>query len=280
MRKKFKTLFNLFILFFVIFYPIKSSASSIKCDLFVEALLNNPDRGYETQHPDIVLNDFGFLLQMDWDPKKKESYYRKDKNGNFIVGKMHRLELAPNLKSGNSIIKINDQKFIYDEEQKEMLLKSDKVKVEFFDQKKGNFILELKRKEKILSDAYINIENILINSIDQKKAVYEMRLEYDYSKRYDKTAYEKLYNIADGTIIFEDIGGWSIDVCDFTEEEFKKTRILDPGFQMRLLDIASKDNDLFNIYYQLTPYAKKYKSDNPDTLYIQKKNCRSIWHKK
>ena len=30
----------------------------------------------------------------------------------------------------------------YDEEQKEILLKSDKVKVEFFDQKKGNFILQ------------------------------------------------------------------------------------------------------------------------------------------
>ena len=62
-----------------------------------------------------------------------------------------------------------------------------------------------------------------INSIDQKKAIYEVRLEYDYSKRYDKTAYEKLYNIADGTIIFEDIGGWSIDVCIFLAQIYNYT---------------------------------------------------------
>jgi len=271
MRKKFKILFNLFVLFFVIFYPIKSSASTFKCDLFVETLINNPDASYETQNSDTELNDFGFALQYDWDPKKKENNYRKDKNGNFIVGKMHSLELAPNLKSGNSIIKINDQKFIYDEEQKETLLKSDKVKVEFFDQKKGNFILELKRNKKYVIDALINIEDIIINSIDQKKDVFEVRFVYDYSQQYRKTAYEKLYNIADGTIIFDDNGAWNIDVCIFTEEEFKKSRIADPGFEMKLLNIASKDNDLFNIYYKLTPYAKKYLPDNPDTLYIQKK---------
>ena len=64
------------------------------------------------------------------------------------------------------------------------MLKDDKAKIEFFDQQKGNFILELERKEKYVNDVYINIEDISINSIDQKKAVYEMRFKYDFSKFY------------------------------------------------------------------------------------------------
>ena len=59
MRKKFKTLFNLFVLFFVIFYPIKSSASSYKCDLFVEALNANYLPEYNYMPGNIYLNDFG-----------------------------------------------------------------------------------------------------------------------------------------------------------------------------------------------------------------------------
>ena len=118
MRKKFKTFFNLFVLFFVIFYPIKSNAASVQCDLFVKTLLNNPDRGYESLIGDVVINDFGFALQYDWDSKKNKTYYRKDKSGNFIVGKVHSLSLGKELKSSNSIIKINDKKFTNSEEQK------------------------------------------------------------------------------------------------------------------------------------------------------------------
>ena len=62
MRKKFKTFFNLFVLFFVIFYPIKSLASTQQCDLFIETLLGNPDRSYEILMSDVTLNDFGFLF--------------------------------------------------------------------------------------------------------------------------------------------------------------------------------------------------------------------------
>jgi len=271
MRKKFKTLINLFVLFFVIFYPIKSSASTQQCDLFIETLLANPDRSYEILVSDVTLNDFGFLLQQDWNKKEKKSSYRKDKNGNYVVGKISSLELAKKVKSGNSIVKINDEKFILDEKQIEILLKDDKAKIEFFDQQKGNFILELERKEKYVNDVYINIEDISINSIDQKKAVYEMRFKYDFSKIYSKAVYEKLYDIADGTIIFEEMGAWNIAVCVFTEEEFKKSRMFDPGYEMDLLNIASKDNDLFTVDYKLTPYAKKYHPKNMDQLYIQKK---------
>ena len=109
-KKKLKIYISLFCI--ILFFPIKSNAASVQCDLFVKTLLNNPDRGYELLLGDVPINDFGFTLQYDLDPKKNKTYYRKDKSGNFIVGKMHSLSLGKELKSGNSIIKINDQKFI------------------------------------------------------------------------------------------------------------------------------------------------------------------------
>ena len=95
--------------------------------LFIETLLANPDRSYEVLMSDVILNDFGFVLQQDLNKKEGKSTYRKDKNGNYVVGKISSLELAKKIKSGNSIVKINDEKFILDEKQIEILLKDGKI---------------------------------------------------------------------------------------------------------------------------------------------------------
>ena len=55
----------------------------------------------------------------------------------------------------------------------------------------------------------------------------------------------------------------------FTEEEFARTKMNEPGFQIKVLNVAKKDNDLFNVEYKLTPYAIKYGNDF-DALYLQK----------
>ena len=73
MKKKFKIYISLFCI--ILFFPIKSNAASVQCDLFVKTLLNNPDRGYELLLGDVPINDFGFALQYDWDPKKNKTYY-------------------------------------------------------------------------------------------------------------------------------------------------------------------------------------------------------------
>ena len=269
MGKKSKNYLNLFIFFLIVFYPIKSSASTLKCDLFIDALLANYQPEFNYLPGDTYLNDFGFLLSRRWDGNNKKYYDIKDKNGNFIVGKIHRLDLAKNIKSGNSIIKINDQKFINDEKQKEILLKNDKIKFEFFDPQKGNFILDIARKEQILTDVLFDIEDISVNSIDLKKGTFEVRLKYDAGYQFFKNAHEKLYSVAEDTIIFEK-DGWHWEVCIFTEEEFKKSRMRDPGNQIVLLDIAMKDKDLLDVYYKLTPYSKKF--GNPGNhLYLEKK---------
>ena len=113
MRKKFKILINLFVLFFIIFYPIKSDASSYRCDLFIKALINNYLPEFNYIPGDVYLNDFGYVRLQDWNEVDKKWYPRKDKNGNYIVGKIHRLDLAKHIKSGNSIISLNGQKFVY-----------------------------------------------------------------------------------------------------------------------------------------------------------------------
>ena len=270
MRKKFKTFINLFVLLFVIFYPVKSLASTIQCNLFVDNLLSSPtDHKWEKVIGDVYLNDLGFGFQVDWDDKNKKTFYRKDDNGNYVVGKIYNLVLAKSLKSGDSIINLNNKKFTNSKEQKDILKNENKIKVEFFNQKKGNFILDIKRKESYLTDAFLQLEDISINSIDQKTGIYEVRLVYNFSKNYTGGAYKNFNDIADGTIIYDDNGSWNIEVCIFTEEEFARSKMNDPGFQIKILNIAKKDNDLFNMHYKLTPYSTKFGNDF-NALYLQK----------
>jgi len=267
MKKKFKIYLSLF--FIILFFPIKSLASSIQCDLFVDNLLSSPaDHEWEKVVGDIPLNDFGFILEYDWDDKNKKTFYRKDNNGNYIVGKIYNLDLAKNLKSGDSIISLNNKKFTNNQEQKDIFKNDNKIKAEFFNQKKGNFTLDIERKKFYLTDAFLQLEDISINSIDQKTGIYEVRFVYNFSKLYGDS-YKNFNDIADGTIIYDDNGSWNIEVCIFTEEEFMRSKMNDPGFQIKILNIAKKDNDLFNVHYKLTPYSTKFGNDF-NALYLQK----------
>jgi len=267
MKKKFKIYLSLFCI--ILFFPIKSLASPIQCDLFVDNLLSSPaDHEWEKVVGDIYLNDFGFLLQYDWDDKNKKSTYRKDDNGNYIVGKIYNLDLAKNLKSGDAIIKLNSKKFTNNQEQKDILKNDNKIKVEFFNQKSGIFTLDLERKEFYLTDAFLQLEDISINSIDQKTGIYEVRFVYNFSKLYGDS-YKNFNDIADGTIIYDDNGIVNIEVCIFTEQEFMRSKMIDPGFQIKILNVAKKDNDLFNLHYKLTPYSTKFGNDF-NALYLQK----------
>jgi len=268
MKKKFKICLSLFCI--ILFFPIKSFASTIQCNLFVDNLLSSPtDHEWRKVIGETYLNDFSFGFQVDWDDKNKKTFFRKDDNGNYIVGKIYSLDLARNLKSGDSIINLNNKKFTNSKEQNDILKNENKIKGEFFNQKKGNFILDIERKESNLTDAYLQLEDISINSIDQKSGIYEVRFVYNFSKVYNGNKYKNFNDIADGTIIYDDNGSWNIEVCIFTEEEFARTRMNEPGFQIKVLNVAKKDNDLFNIHYKLTPYAIKY-SNALDALFLQK----------
>ena len=88
MKKKFKIYISLFCI--ILFFPLKSLASTTQCNLFVDNLLSSPtDHKWEKVIGDMYLNDFGFSLQVDWDDKNKKTFYRKDDNGNYIVGKIY-----------------------------------------------------------------------------------------------------------------------------------------------------------------------------------------------
>ena len=268
MKKKFKIYLSLFCI--ILFFPLKSLASTTQCNLFVDNLLSSPtDHKWEKVIGDVYLNDFGFSLQVDWDDKNKKTFYRKDDNGNYIVGKIYNLVLAKNLKSGDSIISLNNKKFTNSKEQKNIFKNDKKIKAEFFNQKNGNFTLDIERKDYSLTDAYLQFEDISINSIDQKTGIYEVRFVYNFSKEYYRNSYKNFNDIADGTIIYDDNGSWNIEVCIFTEEEFAKTKMNEPGFQIKILNVAKKDNDLFNVEYKLTPYSIKYGND-VDALQLQK----------
>jgi len=260
MKKKFKIYISLFCI--ILFFPVKSLASTIQCNLFVDNLLSSPtDHKWEKVIGDVYLNDFGFNFLIDWDDKNQKTFYRKDDNGNYIVGKIYNQDLAKSLKSGDSIINLNNKKFTNSKEQKDVWNNENKIKVEFFNQKKGNFILDLERKAYYLTDAFLQIEDISINSIDQKSGIYEVRFVYNFTKEYYENSYKNFNDIADGTIIYDDNGSWNIEVCIFTEEEFARSKMNEPGFQIKVLNVAKKDNDLFNVHYKLTPYSIKYGND-------------------
>ena len=267
MKKIFKFYISLFFLIF--FFPIKSLASTPLCDLFVENLISSPnEHEWEKVVGDVYLNDFGFILQYDWNNNDKKTFYRKNAKGNYIVGKIYDLDLAKNLKSGDLIIKLNNKKFVNNEEQKNILKNDKEIKVEFFNSNKGNFILDLVRSERNLTDAFLQIEDISINSVDQKSGTYQVRFVYNFSKLYGQS-YKNFNDVANDTIIFDDNGTPNIEVCIFTEKEFVRSKITDPGFQIKILNIAKKDNDLFNIHYKLTPYSKKFGNDF-NAIYLQK----------
>jgi len=268
MKKKFKIFISLFCI--ILFFPVKSLANTIQCDLFIDNLPSSPaDHEWRKVVGETYLNDFGFYFQFDWDDKNKKTFYRKDDNGNYIVGKIYNQDLAKSLKSGDSIINLNNKKFTNSKEQKDVWNNENKIKVEFFNQKKGNFILDLERKESYLTEAFLQIEDISINSIDQKSGIYEVRFVYNFTKEYYENSYKNFNDIADGTIIYDDNGSWNIEVCIFTEEEFARSKMNEPGFQIKVLNVAKKDNDLFNVHYKLTPYSIKYGNDF-DALYLQK----------
>ena len=263
MKKKATIYIALFFIF--LFSPIKSIANTVQCNLFIDKLLlSSEDHEWEKVIGDQYLNDFGFNLQMDWNYSEKKAIYRKDENSNFIVGKLYNLDLAQELSSGDLIIKLNNKKFENSEEQKIVLKNDKKINIEFYNETKGNFVLDLVRNEHYLTDAYFQIEDISINSIDQKSGTYEFRFIYNFSKLYGES-YKVFNKIADNTIVYNDNGTWNIEVCVFTEEEFERSKIIQPGFEIKILDIAKKNNDLFDTHYKITPYAKKYGND----LHIQ-----------
>ena len=100
-----------------------------------------------------------------------------------------------------------------------------KIKVEFFNQKKGNFTLDIERKDHYLTDAYLQLEDISINSIDQKTGIYEVRFVYNFSKMYNGDSYKNFMILQMATIIYDDNGIMNIEVCIFTEEEFTRSKM-------------------------------------------------------
>ena len=269
MRKKFKTFINLFVLFFVIFYPVKSSASSLRCNLFVDTLSSLESGGYEFR-PTTPVKNFGFDFKYIYDPKTNEFIKQKDENGNFLVGKINNLDLAKSLKSGNSIIKLNGEKYIADKKQNKIYSENDKIKFEFFDHEKGKFILDLERKTEMITDVLLDITDISINEINIKKGFYDMHIVYDYSLIFNKESHKKLWDVIDGTMLFKRGDNWSYTTCKFTKEEFKKSTLVDPGNGIVFLNVAKKDKDLIDVYYYLTPYSEKVGNDR-NSLYLEKK---------
>ena len=155
MKKRFKIFFFL-ILFFL---PAKYSFSEnliplneIKaCSNFYEAIKNDEQDFLKGLWPTIKYKDFGFYIKQIWDTKNEKWIVEKNNEGNLKVGEIYSQQAFSQLKTEDSIIKINDKKIlevdefnqIYDDEIKE-------IKIELKNKEGENYTIFLKKNLVIL----------------------------------------------------------------------------------------------------------------------------------
>ncbi len=243
MKKKFRKFISLiFFLLIIINIPTKSLTDENQetgCRAFNQELKLFNNLNYI---PVNLGGIFGFNLKQYFDVKSDKWTYEKSKNRNFLVGKIDNLELASKIKSGHEVISLNDKKFTYIDEQIEIINNDENVKFGFFDNKKGNFSLNLSSTDEMINYVQMGIGELSINDIDIKQGVNEIYIKYDFTNIYDldSLAHANLLDVIEGTILFKDeeTGKWSYYVCNYSEEEFKKTKLADPGSEINFINLA------------------------------------------
>ena len=270
MKKKFSFFF--IFLFLTFFNSNKIFANSFYCEGLVENLLNSPEvHKWEVVYADSVIQDFGFTLLFDLDNTTNKTKYRKNSKGNYLIGKIHDLNLAKLINTGDAIIKINKKKFKKSSKLKNIINNDDQVEITVLNKENRIVDLVLDKKKYYITDEFFQIEDISINSIDQKKGVFEVRFYYNFAKLFPKERYENFYRIGEDSLIFQNENKvWSLEVCIYSKDEFNKSRIVEPGNEIRILDISRKNKNQIEEKFKITPYSKT-KLNNPiDAIYIQR----------
>ena len=281
MKKKLGNFFFIILFFFIFSSSSKTFANSAYCELLVEKLVNSPkEHKWEVVYPDEILNDFGFTLLFDVDGKTNKTKYRKDSTGNFLIGKIHDLSLAKSVITGDSIISLNNKKFENSQDLYNLIENEDKIDISILKNDNQIVNLNLNKKKYFITNEFFQIEDISINSIDQKRGTFEIRFNHNFAKLFNKNTFENFYNIVEDTIIFQNSNGtWSLEVCIYSDTEFEDSKIVEPGYEVKLLDISKKNRNYLSENFKITPYSKT-KLNNPlDAAYIQK-NIEGIYELK
>ena len=76
-------------------------ANATYCEQLVQSLITSDENPkWQRVYSDTIFNDFGFQLLFDIDNKNK-TIFRKNSKDNFLVGKIHDLNLAKIIKTGD-----------------------------------------------------------------------------------------------------------------------------------------------------------------------------------
>ena len=166
---------------------------------------------------------------------------------------------------------INNKNFKDIKQLSDAIDKDQKIKIIFLDQKNEEIILDLIKKKYFITDELFQIEDISINSIDQKNGIFEIRLYYNFAKLFTKEAYKNFYNIVEDKLIFKNESDiWSLEVCIYSKDDFEKSKIIQPGYQINLLDISRKNKNFISEEFKITPYSIEKLNNSVDAAYIQK----------
>ncbi len=270
MSRKFNSFFIFLFLFF--FNSNKILANSFYCEELVKNLLNSTEaRKWEAVYPDNVIQDFGFTLLFDLDNTTNKTEYRKNSKGNYLVGKIHDLNLAKLINTGDVIIKVNKKEFKNSSELQNIINNKDQIEITFLNKENRIVDLVLEKKKYYITDEFFQIEDISINSIDQKKGIFEVRFYYNFAKLFSKERYENFYNIVEDSLIFQNENKkWSLEVCIYSKDEFNKSRIIEPGNEIRILNVSKKDKNQIEEKFKITPYSKTKLNNSLNAIYIQR----------
>ena len=288
MKKRFKIFFFLILFFLPAKYSFSENlipVNEIKaCSNFYEAIKNDEQDFLKGLWPTIKYKDFGFYIKQIWDTKNEKWIVEKNNEGNLKVGEIYSQQAFSQLKTEDSIIKINDKKIlevdefnqIYDDEIKE-------IKIELKNKEGENYTIFLKKESSNFSYLKYSLVNLDITEIDLKRAFYETSIDQSF---------QYLYTTADNTSeldheylilakkyimgkLTEDSEGNYFHICDPTEEDMFDNEINNP-LDVTILNVIRDDNDLEKKVFKITPFAKPINQYDALRIEARTKNVQRI----
>jgi hypothetical protein len=265
MKKKFK------ILILVVFYLLNVNINSYAeqaCDTFYKDVKQNFNEYDADVRPTYEYNDFGFQLQLKFNPKPAVGgdniwIFDTNKEGYFKVGKITDSDLVGVVSENDLLISANNIDL-----RKENLSMGVKELEDIFEDKKNiNFVfknskkynLTLQKKKRDIAELYTDV---YIRSVEISEKTNKINaglvLSYQYTFEEVENNENLFYKSAIRNLMFEDSNEKDYtQMCVFSTDEWKSLRAIDPSEGFGFINIHSINQSMVKEKYTFKPYSKK-----------------------
>ena len=267
MRKKFKIFIIIFFLLLnanLSFSDENFESNEIKaCKDFYQAIKSDELPFLKGIYPSEKWDDFGFYIKRVWDTKNQEWINELDNQGNLKVGEIYSYEVFNKINLEDSILRINDKKISSAEEFNQIYSDDiNEIKVELRDKNGESYSIDISKHYNEYSYLFYSLINLNITDIDLKKSFYETSIDQAFQYQFNTVdnlneenhefvQLAKKYLIGKFNPDDEDF----FHICKPTLQQMKDYEIGNP-LDFSSLNIIRDDNDLKEINFKITPYAK------------------------